>query len=78
MRFRLWVLGLVACLAAVAATDSPQVTFNKEVAPILQKNCQGCHRPGEVAPMPLLTYQQARPWAKSIKAAVLQKKMPQR
>ena len=54
----------------------PQVTFSKDVAPILAKNCQGCHRPGEAAPMSLLTYQQARPWAKAIKEAVLLKKMP--
>jgi len=52
------------------------VTFTKDVAPVLQKNCQGCHRPGEAAPMPLLTYQQARPWAKAMKEAVLLKKMP--
>ena len=54
------------------------MTFNKDVLPILQKkNCQGCHRPGEVAPMSLLTYQDgARPWAKSIKTAVVSQKMP--
>ena len=51
-------------------------TFTKDVAPILQQNCQTCHRPGEAAPFSLLTYEQARPWAKAIKAAVLQKKMP--
>src|ERR1700674_3720441 len=51
-------------------------TFTKDVAPILQQNCQACHRPGEAAPFSLLTYQEARPWAKAIKAAVLQKKMP--
>ncbi len=52
------------------------VTFNKEVLPILQKRCQECHRPGEVAPMSLITYKDTRPWAKSIKQAVLTKKMP--
>jgi hypothetical protein len=52
------------------------VTFNKEVLPILQKHCQTCHRPGEVAPMSLLTYKEARPYAKAIKAAVVQKRMP--
>jgi len=51
-------------------------TFYKDVLPVLQKNCQSCHRPGEAAPMPLLTYQDARPWAKAIKQAVLTKKMP--
>jgi hypothetical protein len=78
---------LVACIlaaglssAAMAATGdkpvSPQVTFNKDVLPILQKNCQSCHRPGEVAPMSLLTYRDARPYAKSIKLMVLSRKMP--
>src|SRR4030088_2961678 len=51
-------------------------TFTKDVAPILQQNCQTCHRPGEAAPFWLLTYEQTRPWAKAIKSAVLQKKMP--
>jgi len=69
-------LGIVCCLTAPAATNPPNVTFSKDVAPILVKNCQGCHRPGEAAPMSLLTYQQARPWAKAIKEAVLLKKMP--
>jgi hypothetical protein len=62
--------------AAMAATDSSPVTFNKNVLPILQKNCQECHRAGELAPMSLLTYSEARPWAKSIKAAVASRKMP--
>src|SRR5712692_5649344 len=75
MRKKLLVLGLITGIA-IAATDSPQITFNKDVAPILQKNCQGCHRAGEAAPMPLLTYEQARPWAKAIKEAVLLKRMP--
>ena len=61
-------------MAAIAAPGAP--TFDKDILPILQKNCQGCHRPGEIAPMSLLTFEQARPWAKSIKAAVLSKKMP--
>ena len=61
--------------AAVAmAADAP--TFYKDVLPILQNNCQGCHRPGEVAPMSLLTYSDARPYAKAIKNAVAIGKMP--
>jgi len=51
-------------------------TFQKDVLPILQNHCQGCHRPGEIAPMSLLTYTEARPWAKSMKAAVVTEKMP--
>lgn len=57
---------------ALAATP----TFTKDVAPILQKNCQTCHRPGEAAPFAMLTYEQTRPWAAAIKEAVLMKKMP--
>ncbi len=51
-------------------------TFHKDIEPILQKRCQSCHRDGEAAPMPLLTYEQARPWAKAIRAAVFTGKMP--
>jgi hypothetical protein len=73
MVLRTLSFGVSLCLAAVAATN---VTFNKDVNPILQKRCQSCHRPGEVGPMALLTYQQARPWAKAMREAVLLKKMP--
>ena len=74
------VLGITASLAITfaggrVAKESP-VTFNKDVAPILQKNCQGCHRPGEAAPMSLLTYKEARPWAAAIREAVILKRMP--
>jgi hypothetical protein len=62
-------------LSGLALSAAP-VTFTKDVLPILQKNCQSCHRPGEVAPMSLLTYAEARPWAKAIKTAVVTKKMP--
>ena len=67
---------LVCCFSVVASGATGSVTFSKDVAPILQKNCQGCHRPGEAAPMSLRTYQEARPWAKAMKQAVLTKKMP--
>jgi hypothetical protein len=72
---RVLPFGLV-CAAMVAAAPVPDPTFYKDVLPILQKNCQGCHRPGEAAPMSLLTYDATRPYAKSIRAAVLTKKMP--
>jgi len=62
------------CGALQAATTSP--TFYKDVQPILQQHCEGCHRPGEIGPMSLGTYQQVRPWAASIKEAVTLKKMP--
>src|SRR5487761_598952 len=67
---------LITMTTALAATPGSGVTFNKDVLPVLQKNCQTCHRPGEIGPMPLLTYEGTRPWAKAIKAAVLSKKMP--
>jgi hypothetical protein len=51
-------------------------TFSRDVAPILYKNCASCHRPGEIAPMPLLTYEQTRPWAKSIREKVALDQMP--
>src|SRR5579871_3223706 len=75
MMLRLSVVSLLLGTVALAAPNPP-ATFNKDVLPILQKNCQGCHRPGEVAPMSLLTYSDARPWAKAIKSAVLTQKMP--
>jgi len=68
---------LLACLllapAALAASD---VTFDRDVLPILQKNCQSCHRPGEIGPASFLSYESTRPWAKAIKTAVLTRKMP--
>jgi len=69
-------LGLLCCGFAIAAAAAPAPTFHRDVLPILEKNCQGCHRPGEIAPMSLLTFDETRPWAKSIKAAVLSRKMP--
>src|SRR5437879_13901464 len=57
-------------------TTSTTVTFYRDVLPILQTKCQSCHRPGEVAPMSFLSYQTTRPWAKAMKAAVIERKMP--
>lgn len=72
-----WIPGLLLVSVVIAADQPPAtVTFNKDVLPIFQKNCQSCHRPGEIGPMPLLSYQNARPWAKSIRTAVLTRKMP--
>jgi hypothetical protein len=69
-------LGTQISSPSVPSDHASLVTFNKDVLPILQKNCQMCHRPGDVAPMSFLTYESTRPWAKAIKAAVLSKKMP--
>jgi len=77
MHVRFVALGTALLLssAAVLAADGA-VTFHKDVEPILQRNCQTCHRPGQVAPMSFLTYQNVRPWAKAMKAAVVSRKMP--
>jgi len=71
-------LGLLSLSTAFAATagDTKPVTFTKDVAPILQQKCQECHRPGSMAPMSLITYQEARPWAKSIRERVVTRQMP--
>ena len=57
-------------------TGASAVTFDKDVAPIFFKNCAQCHRPGEVAPMSLLSYKDARPWARAIKEKVVSQQMP--
>src|SRR5258708_37904661 len=51
-------------------------TFYRDVLPILQNRCQECHRAGEMAPMPLVTYRETRPWAKAIREATRTRKMP--
>ena len=61
---------------APSPTSGAVPTFTKDVAPIVYKNCTNCHRPGELAPMSLLTYQDARPWAKSIATQVSKGAMP--
>ena len=63
-------------LLTLGAAAQGQVTFTKDVAPILQQRCQTCHRPDTFAPMSLLTYEEARPWAKSIKQKVVAREMP--
>lgn len=73
---RCLIAGLLAVTAAGAAGNPATPTFNRDVLPVLQKNCQTCHRPGEISPMSFLTFDSTRPWAKSIRAAVLSKKMP--
>ena len=75
------ILGVVilsAGLHAASPVGAPKtaLTFHKDIEPILQRRCQTCHRDGEAAPMPLLTYEQTRPWAKAIRASVFNGKMP--
>src|SRR5438552_17096360 len=67
---------VVLTLIAAPAMAQTQVTFTRVVAPIFQERCQICHRPGTFAPMSLLTYEDARHWAKSIKEKVLMREMP--
>jgi hypothetical protein len=83
--FRLGGLGILVLLAGImiapvrTAAQAPnpnQLTFTKDVAPILQRACQTCHRPGSIAPMSLLTYADARPWARSIRQKVMERQMP--
>ena len=81
-RLALVVIGVAALASAgtLAQTPAPAsagaATFAKDVAPIMYKKCANCHRPGEVAPMTLLSYDDARPWAKAIKAKVVAREMP--
>jgi hypothetical protein len=67
---------LVLSAGAAELTNAKPVTFTKDIAPIFQEKCQDCHRPGTAAPMSLITYEEARPWAKSIKARVVARNMP--
>ena len=72
-------LGVVLVIgASTRAADTPtkQATFSKDVAPILQAKCQQCHQPNSIAPMSLITYQDARPWARSMKERVATRQMP--
>jgi uncharacterized protein (TIGR03437 family) len=80
------VLALLACAATVwwqqgsmaSSTKNRQgaPTFNKEIVRLMQKHCQSCHHPGDIAPFSLLTYKDARPWARAIREQVLTKEMP--
>ena len=65
-------------LPIVAADSVPArpVTFAKDIAPIFQQKCQACHQPGSIAPMSLITYEETRPWARSIKDRVARRQMP--
>jgi hypothetical protein len=80
-RTRLAILGLIW---AFATSASPQInkpagsppTFYRDVLPVLQQHCQSCHRPGEIAPMPLVTYEQAKSWARILRDDARSKHMP--
>ncbi|MEO2195446.1 MAG: cytochrome c, partial [bacterium] len=63
-------------LGTGGAASAQEVTFARDIAPLLQTSCQTCHRPGSLAPMSLMTYEEARPWARSIKNRVVTRSMP--
>ena len=62
-------------LASLNAAQ-PRPNFYRDVLPILQAHCQSCHRPGEIAPFPLMTHRETRPWAQAIGVAIESRKMP--
>jgi hypothetical protein len=72
----LFLVGLFLATGSGNASDKAAITFSKDVASIIHKNCTSCHRPGEVAPMSLISYKDVRPWAKSIREKVAQHQMP--
>src|SRR5690348_6598124 len=72
---RAWWLLVLSVLAPALALAAPP-SFARDVAPILRARCVSCHRPGQIGPMSLMTYAQARPWAKSIRDEVLARAMP--
>ena len=70
--------GLLAgtALCATSASAQGDLTFTRDVLPILQTRCQGCHRTGQMAPMSLVTYDEIRPWARAIRTKVMDHSMP--
>ena len=77
-------LGILAALAALGgltpaaavAQSAAAPTFTRDVAPIFQNKCEACHRPESIAPMSLVTFEESRPWARSIKSRVVARQMP--
>src|SRR5262245_24244402 len=80
---RTFVVPLCVALCAIVfaarareTSSSAEVTYYKDIAPILKKNCIVCHRPNDIAPMSLMTYDQVLPFARMIRESVVQRKMP--
>ncbi|SVB88087.1 uncharacterized protein METZ01_LOCUS240941, partial [marine metagenome] len=75
-------INLTACVIGIVAsllTESilaQQVTFSRDIAPIFQEKCESCHRVGAMAPMPLVTFDDVRPWARAIKRVITAGEMP--
>jgi hypothetical protein len=76
MRLRFQLLAAFGALVAAGPAFAAGPTFSKDVAPILYKNCVECHRTSAMAPMSLMTYEDARPWARAIKTKVVKREMP--
>jgi len=75
---RRWVIaaGVILMAAPALAAESAPPTFSKDVSRILQQKCQQCHQPNSIAPMSLITYREARPWARAIRERVVTRQMP--
>src|SRR6266576_1215517 len=71
-----FLIAAVAMAGPPPAESPKPITFSKDIAPIFQAKCQECHEPGSIAPMSLITYQDVRPWARSIKERVAARQMP--
>ena len=77
-RTRAIPLAIAVLVSPVLASGQPAAgpTFTRDVAPILQRSCQGCHRTGQMAPMSLVTFEEVRPWARAIQRKVAAREMP--
>jgi hypothetical protein len=76
IRVTVALAGLIGLASSVSAQSPAAPTFSKDVAPILYKNCTNCHRAGEIGPMQLVSFSDARPWAKAIATRVTDGTMP--
>src|SRR5215831_1134284 len=70
------VILAVPLLTYAAETTNTPITFTKDIAPIFQEKCEACHRTDSIAPMSLVTYEEARPWAKAVRERVITRQMP--
>src|ERR1700747_2197138 len=68
--------GIAAAGQEKPATTTTELTYMKDIAPILEKHCVGCHRPNDIAPMSLMTFDEVQPFARMIRETVIQRKMP--
>ena len=75
MKILIVIAGLMVSMVGTVNAQE-DVTVTRDVAPILQQNCQTCHRDGQMAPMSLVTFEEVRPWARSIRTKVVERSMP--